>query len=264
MGDISGCRFPFGKQLRIVEQTDRSPKDVFVLGVYSSAVHARWRDATGRIRVNALAVVSEPYIFWRGDGAGDIVAGVGCPPELGTLEPADESLNGPSGKALDDLVLAPLGYGRERAWLCDLIPYSCCNPAQNAAIKREYDPVRQQAGIALPEASIPGVPKELASVERRQEILGELKASRAAKLVLLGDEPIRWFFRHFVSRWQTLSDFGPEGYGEPHPVMLGDLGVSVIPMAHPRQIAALGSSSERWFNRHKAWMERNRSTHAHG
>ena len=34
--------FPFGEPLRPVVQIDRGPKDVFVLGVYSSAVHARW------------------------------------------------------------------------------------------------------------------------------------------------------------------------------------------------------------------------------
>ena len=32
--------FPFGEPLRPVVQLDRGPKDVFVLGVYSSAVHA--------------------------------------------------------------------------------------------------------------------------------------------------------------------------------------------------------------------------------
>jgi len=30
--------FPFGKQVHTVEQTDRAPKKVFVLGVYASAV----------------------------------------------------------------------------------------------------------------------------------------------------------------------------------------------------------------------------------
>lgn len=34
--------FPFGEELKPVLQQDRTPKKVFVLGVYASAVHARW------------------------------------------------------------------------------------------------------------------------------------------------------------------------------------------------------------------------------
>lgn len=33
--------FPFGQQLKKVEQKDKTPKEAFVLGVYASAVHAR-------------------------------------------------------------------------------------------------------------------------------------------------------------------------------------------------------------------------------
>jgi len=48
--------FPFGQELRKVEQKDRSPKKAFVLGVYASAVHARWVDKDGNQVVSALAV----------------------------------------------------------------------------------------------------------------------------------------------------------------------------------------------------------------
>ncbi len=34
--------FPFGQKVKEVVQKDRIPKQVFVLGVYASAVHARW------------------------------------------------------------------------------------------------------------------------------------------------------------------------------------------------------------------------------
>lgn len=66
-------RFPFGQPLRRVEQVDRSPKPVFVLGVYASAVHATWLGEGGRVRVRALAVASEPYLFWKGDGAEAVI-----------------------------------------------------------------------------------------------------------------------------------------------------------------------------------------------
>jgi hypothetical protein len=119
--------FPFGQPVLPVHQTDRSPKRVFVLGVYASAVHARWRDASGKTLVNALAVASEPCIFWRGEGADEIVGRISIPSGLGTLEPADAKFNGPSGIALDELILHPLGLRREDAWLSDLVPHSCVN-----------------------------------------------------------------------------------------------------------------------------------------
>ena len=36
------CFFPFGETVKRLVQEDRTPKKVFVLGVYASAVHARW------------------------------------------------------------------------------------------------------------------------------------------------------------------------------------------------------------------------------
>ena len=48
--------FPFGQPLSIVKQEDRTPKEIFVLGVYASAVHARWIGIDGKVKINALAV----------------------------------------------------------------------------------------------------------------------------------------------------------------------------------------------------------------
>src|SRR5689334_13096355 len=110
MGDVG--IFPFGEPVRKVEQADRSAKRVFVLGVYSSAVHAQWLDADGRRLVNALAVCSEPSIFWRGEGAGELISRIRVPPGLGRLVPAPVRFNGPSGVALDDHILSPMGLTR--------------------------------------------------------------------------------------------------------------------------------------------------------
>jgi hypothetical protein len=60
-------RFPFGEKLQKVQQKNRNPKKAFVLGVYASAVHARWVDAGGKQKVAAFAVASEPEIFWPGN-----------------------------------------------------------------------------------------------------------------------------------------------------------------------------------------------------
>ena len=50
--------YPFGEKVYPLVQRDRSPKKVFVLGVYASAVHAKWR-AGNKTICQALAVASE-------------------------------------------------------------------------------------------------------------------------------------------------------------------------------------------------------------
>ena len=123
--------FPFGQELYPLVQEDKSPKKVFVLGVYASAVHARWKK-DGKVICQALAVASEPRIFWDGniEEAKRIISDVNIPKELGVLEPASRQLNGPSAKVLDENILAPLGFTREDAWLCDCLPETRINPSQ--------------------------------------------------------------------------------------------------------------------------------------
>jgi hypothetical protein len=197
--------FPFGEPVKAVTQTDRSEKDVFVLGVYASAVHACWINNEGKTLVNALAVASEPYIFWRGEGAESIIEKINIPGDAGRLVPARASFNGPSGIALDELILKPLGLERKDTWLCDLVPYSCINPAQKAALEREYYPIRNKYGLPMP--SVPTLPTPIANEVRRIEITSELMESHARILILLGDMPIRWYLKYFDHRWSKLSDF---------------------------------------------------------
>ena len=71
--------FPFGSPVKPVVQQDRTPKSVFVLGVYASAVHAVWIGPDGKRKVNALAVANEPEIFWRGEGADAVIDSVEVP-----------------------------------------------------------------------------------------------------------------------------------------------------------------------------------------
>ncbi len=245
--------FPFGQPVRKVEQIDRTPKRIFVLGVYASAVHARWSGPDGKPRVRALAVASEPYIFWQGDGAKEIIQELEVPSEVGRLMPAAARFNGPSGLALDALFLHPLGLRRADAWLCDLLPYSRMNPSQKKAIERAYLPLVDQ--YQLPSPTIRPVPRILADDQRREEILNELENSQANTLILLGDEPIRWFLKHFDSKWKRLSDFGDttDTYGQLHPCEIGSRTINVLPLVHPRQAAQLGRSTEKWFILHNYW-----------
>lgn len=251
--------FPFGQELKKVEQKDRSPKQAFVLGVYASAVHARWIDENGNTKVLALAVASEPEIFWKGENAGDIIKNISIPPELGALTvPTNERLNGPSGRAIDEFYLKPLGLNRNTVWFCDLLPYSRVNEHQQRAINKYYtqDLISK---YKLSPATIPVFDKkELNSSFRRDEILQELEDSKAQKLILLGDLPIYWFLRIFDKRFSRLSDFGqtPQSYGRNKDIIINNRVYNVIPLCHPRQADRLGASNIKWGRLHDSWIKR--------
>lgn len=250
--------FPFGEKLTKVQQSETTPnKEVFVLGVYASAVHAKWLDKDGKIKVQALAVASEPEIFWRGLDAKEQIEKIKTiPNELGSLEPANKNLNGPSGVALDDLFLKPLGYSRDQAWLCDLLPESRVNPNQQKAVKM-YNDIAGQYGLPL--STIPEFRedeiKENAD-QRHLEILNELESSGAKTIILLGDLPIRWFL-HFFDKRTKLSQFGNtnETYGQSHNIVINNKSYSVIPLCHPRNAARLGAFSKTWAMLHDAWRQ---------
>ena len=250
--------FPFGEKLTKVQQSETTPnKEVFVLGVYASAVHAKWLDKDGKIKVQALAVASEPEIFWRGLDAREQIEKIKTiPNELGSLEPANKNLNGPSGVALDDLFLKPLGYSRQQAWLCDLLPESRVNPNQQKAVKM-YNEISCQ--YALPISTIPEFREDEIKENAKQrylEILIELEKSGAKTIILLGDLPIRWFL-HFFDKRTKLSEFGnsQETYGQPHDILINNKTYSVIPLCHPRNAARLGAHSSNWADWHDAWVK---------
>jgi hypothetical protein len=261
---MSNYYFPFGQRLTGVQQTDTTPnKMIFVLGVYASAVHAKWIDKDGDLKVQALAVASEPQIFWRGEGVEKILADIQIPEELGKLVPANKNLNGPSGVALDDLFLKPLGYSRKQAWLCDLLPESRVNENQQKAVKI-YNDIADQFGLPL--STIPEFRedeiKENAE-QRHLEILNELEKSGANTIILLGDLPIKWFLHFFDKRRTKLSQFGnsQETYGQRHDIVINNKTYSVIPLCHPRNAARLGAFSKTWAELHETWVK-NAKTYA--
>lgn len=246
--------FPFGEKVKPVEQADRNDKRIFVLGVYASAVHASWFGPDHKLRVRALAVASEPTIFWRGEGAAEIVSRVKIPEECGYLKAAAGNLNGPSGIVLDKLFLKPLGADRDDTWLSDLLPETRLNPKQCEALDREYQPFVQQ-GI-VPEVTIPQVPKRFADSDRIDALVEELRLSNAEYLVTLGDLPLKEFVSKFDKRFSRLSAFGqtPDEYGREHQITIGSKSVKLIPLVHPRQAGRLGSSSKGWGELHDAWV----------
>lgn len=248
--------YPFGQELHPLKQEDISPKKVFVLGVYASAVHALWKK-DGKIICQALAVASEPRIFWDGNyaEAKGIIDAVTIPPELGTLEPAGKQLNGPSAKVLDENILAPLGYTRKDAWLCDCLPETRLNPSQAKAIREKYDPLISQYG--LNPVTIPNRPSAFCNSQRSKEITQELLQSEADLLVLLGDIPIAQYLKKVADvPYATLGEYVElYGYGTMTEVTIHGKSIKVLPLAHPRQIGALGAHSEKWHDMHHRWEE---------
>ena len=247
--------FPFGQHLQPVTQQEQSPKKVFILGVYASAVHARWIGADSKTKIMALAVASEPYIFWRGDGAQDIIDKINVPKEAGRLIAAPPNLNGPSGNTLDKSFIEPLDLSRDDCWLCDIYPYSCMNPKQKAAVEREYMHLVEPMGLPLP--NMPPEPSSEPGQERRDEILAELEASQAKTIVLLGDLPIKWWLRFYDDTWTALSDFGTDknSYGQLHECRIGDNSYQILPLVHPRQAGRLGAHSGKWAELHEQWVK---------
>ena len=248
--------FPFGQKLKPLVQEDCTPKKVFVLGVYASAVHARWK-RDGKIICQALAVASEPRIFWDGDvdEARAIIEAVGMPGELGILEPAGKQLNGPSAKVLDENILAPLGFARSEAWLCDCLPETRLNPSQVKALREKYEPLIEEHH--LNPVTIPKRPNVFCDQARSAEITEELLQSEADLLVLLGDIPIAQYLKKVAGvPYSTLGEYVElYGYGNPTPVTIAGKTIKVLPLAHPRQIGALGAHSEKWCQAHKEWEE---------
>lgn len=126
----------------------------------------RWRSRRSRTSSGA------------GEGVEEILAGIEVPTGAGNLEPTDAKFNGPSGVALDDRFIAPLGVTRNDTWLCDVVPWSCCNRGQLAALEREYEPLRAEHG--LPEATVPSEPARFADAARCGEVVDEIRDPRVA------------------------------------------------------------------------------------
>jgi uracil-DNA glycosylase len=82
--------------------------------------------------------------------------------------------------------------------------------------------------------------------------------SEADLLVLLGDIPIAQYLKRVADvPYSSLGEYVDQyGYGTPTKTLIRGKAIRVLPLAHPRQIGALGAHSERWFQAHKAWEAR--------
>lgn len=254
---VNDNQFPFGEYVKKLEQQDKRPKKVFVLGVYASAVHAKWIKGKETI-CQALAVASEPYIFWDGnvEEARKIIEKIKIPEAVGKLVLPNKNLNGPSAKVLENNILTPLGVTRKDAWLCDLLPESRLNPKQQYIIENKYNPIKTEFG--LNDVTVPIEDGNFCDEARREEISNEIILSKAESLIILGDMPIKQYLKYVCNiDFKNLREYTQKyGYGTPYPVTICEYKINVIPIAHPRQIGGLGMSSSFWYEEHKRWEER--------
>lgn len=225
-----------------------------MLGVYPSALHVRW-SGPGQ-RVAALAVAEEPWPFWTGDDEVERVVewrrSVGWLAEWGSAEPAGR-LNGSSGRAVRDGILAPLGLDQERVWLTDALPFFHVHRGpgtQGEAMSGRYDSFAR--GHGLPLHQLPDRPPTDQLIRRavRDEgprIIDEVLTSCAPLLITLGNEALA------VAAQLLTGDLpdrlaANENYGRRHRTALHGRSLELLPLVHP------GQRSARWTETHERWL----------
>ena len=106
--------------------------------------------------------------------------------------------------------------------------------------------------------TIPNRPTIFCDSKRCEKILAELKESQAELLVLLGDIPINQFLGRVAHLdYSSLQEYvNLYGYGIKSEVIINGQAINVLPLAHPRQIGALGSHSEKWNLAHIDWEKK--------
>ena len=107
----------------------------------------------------------------------------------------------------------------------------------------------------LNKVTIPERPSAFCDAQRCKEILVELKESQAELLVLLGDIPIAQFLNEVTDvPYKSLQEYVDlYGHGKATAATIDGHTINVLPLAHPRQIGALGAHSEKWNKLHQEW-----------
>jgi hypothetical protein len=235
--------YPFGQPVGSVTWRQPGRKPVLIIGVYPSAVHARWIEPGGK-GIRAVAVADEPEPFWTGHSAETMIVTVAAtaPAEAGRLELA-KGHNGRSGRALDELVLAPLGLTRDQIRVADIDNRYMANQSQRAAIARGYVRLVER-GILPPATWRPRRTISRIPSDRSPALTDEVAEAAPAWLITLGDEPLRAL---------GLEPLARAGYGIPLPAVVLGHKVQLLRLAHTRQQAGHGHSSYDWGEAHRQW-----------
>lgn len=165
----------------------------------------------------------------------------------GKLRPAHQKFNGPSGRALKEHYLEPLG--NPECWVTDLHPGYFLSQGNAAAIERHYKSLVEKLG--LPEAELPSRPGVVKpGQDRLDELEQEFMESGASVVLTLGNEPIPVLFEEGRDRL-SMDDYGRLEERR----FLGRHAVQALHLVHPRQATALGRSSKTWGRVHADWVQ---------
>lgn len=207
-----GSVFPFGE--RALPREPRRPDGqarAYVLGVYPSALHVRWRlpadrPAGLRDEVTALAVADEPTVFWDGSDADRLVdewkdrVGFRTGDADGDDGQASANGNGTSGRNVATGVLAPLGIAPTSTWFNDAVDtfyvkYGGRMAQQGDVMRDVYDRFASSRPHRFP-FSLPRRPSPTGLVDtavrhHRERLRLDLIEATSPLVVTLGEEARR-------------------------------------------------------------------------
>ena len=224
--------YPFGRAVHPRPPSASTPRPLFVLGAYPSALHVQWRPAAGRL-VRAIPVDDEPHPFWNGADAQERVAAWldwlrPSPSKHGTFS-VPPRLNGPSGSWVDDNIMRPLGYEHRDACITDCLDTYRMSVGVEARICDTY------MTSGLPPCDLASHPSESDIVSEslghhRDRLLHELGRCHPKIVATLGNAAARVFASIVALPQSKLSIID---YGRPRRVALGDRTITWYPLAHP-------------------------------
>jgi len=268
-------RFPFGapSTRRPPRQPTEGQAKVAIVGAYPSALHVRWdlpRWAAAEHglaeRVGALAVDVEPCVFWDGTAphasqlVADWKAAVGFregdePDEHGH---AYAHMNGTSGRAVAERVLAPLDATPAQTFFTDVLPRFFvktgppARPQQADRIRDVYTPFAELTGLPsslLPQRPSPAQLVAQAIKDEGSRLRAELAEAYAPTLVTLGEEA-----RAVVAEVADEASGAPldplyrdDSYGRAGAVRIGNYCAPWYALTHP------GNRSPAWTALHTRW-----------
>lgn len=271
--------FPFGQPSR--PRPPRRPSaeaNLFVLGVYPSALHVRWTPPEWAVQelgirtVGALAVDDEPTVFWDGSDAHHLIEEWRS--RVRFIEGDDDGAwghvqaagNGTSGRSVFQGVLRPLGVDPEDTWFTDIVDRFFVKTGterrqqQADAITNQYAPFASKAN--LPSANLPSRPTRpelvrLALTEHRSRLEAEIGEAGAPVIITLGEEARRTLtgIADATEGQPTLPLVGrgftgenASKYGVAGTATIGGRTMKWRALAHP------GQPSRTWRMLHDSWI----------
>jgi uracil-DNA glycosylase len=252
--------FPFGRHVLPRRPSAASPRRVFILGAYPSALHVRWQPPRPYRIVAALAVDNEPEPFWTADDEEQQIERwrdeVGFSSAWGSVSRAGR-LNGSSGRWLRDNVLVPLGLGRHETWITDCLDTYRGSDDQHGRLGNTYAPVAEAAG--LPPASLPPHPRHEDAIvneaaERHQvRLRDELRGAAPEQLITLGRAALRVLLGLVQVEDDEVTpalDVDPDGngaYGQAVRVRVVGHEATWLCLAHPGAAPRYQLAHQRWL-----------------